>query len=61
MKVIVNSLISLWLLGGCAAKTIYLPKDAGVYFKNWQDTVDMVLQCEEDLSTLQDACNKLMP
>lgn len=44
--------VLLVLLEGCAAKTIYLPHESGVYFKAWTECEQDRLSCEEDCDAL---------
>lgn len=46
---------------GCTAKVVILPKDASYYYTRWQESLKDGGQCEEDLVTLKDSCDKLIP
>ena len=46
---------------GCAAKVVLLPKDAAEYYQKWQKAIEDQKECEEDLDTLAEACNNLLP
>lgn len=48
-------------VSGCATKIVLLPQDAAYYYKKWQQELKEGQECEHDLTTLKDSCDKLIP